>query len=461
MLSKREFKQSFDTKDQTSALLKLGEYNRDVERQLALAEKQTALGRNLTPSEVREVASNFLQRLGLHPDQMPVLRPNADKTAKLDFAEKRQAWKDRYDRFFEDFLGTQEVGVDPATWTTLYKPNDPLDAWQAAYRIIDGEVPASIKKTWQQAFEDYLEVNKQDKRRNPHKQKTFEAKTRRLFEKFAMFVGGLDKPLEEIDRQQARAFLNSYREVPKPAQEGTIGRYSSSLGAVFNFARQEYQDPNIKNPFEGLRKMSLEHENALGRRSFLPSELAAYEKALLSKPVIGLIGLVMIYTGCRPSEAAGLEVADLRLDSATPHIRFKHNTFRRLDKGSLERSVPVAPPLLNALKNIALNDDSTAGVFGKYSEARSYSNVSIQLNNLIREKLKITDPALVSYSTRHTFKDRGRAARIVPEVTDYLQGHVTKSSSAIAQRYGTGVPPSVYAEDIEKIFATKVWGDNG
>ena len=81
-------------------------------------------------------------------------------------------------------------------------------------------------------------------------------------------------------------------------------------------------------------------------------------------------------------------------------------------------------------------------------------NVSTQLNKLIRDEMKVTDPELVSYSTRHTFKDRGRAARVSPEVYDYK----TTQSSAIAMRYGTGVPPSVYKDDMDRLFTATEWG---
>ncbi len=461
ILGKTEFKESFNTKDETLALFRLGSYNQEVEKQLALAEKQVAVGRELTPVEVREVASGFLQRLGLHPDQIPTLKANASPEARSQFKQQSSEWADRYDLFLSNFEDSQVVGHDPKTWETIYKPDDPKDVFQAAYIIATGEQEAPTKPTWESTFKDYLEVNKQEKRRNPHKQKSFEAKTTALYQKFAVFIGGLDTPLEQITRQQARAYLNTYRTGDKPASEATIGRYSSQLGAVFNFARQEYQDDKIRNPFEGLRDMTRERETANDRRSFTPTELSAYEKALVDKlpSPIGLIGLVMLYTGCATSEAAGLEVADIRLDCETPHLRIAANSHRRLDKGRINRSVPIAAPLLEHLMALQLPKDEKAGAFGKYSDAKSYSNVSVQLNSLIRDKLKIKDPSLTSYSTRHTFKDRGRAARVAPEVYDYMQGHVTKASSAMAQRYGTGIPPSFCLQDLNKILATTAWGD--
>lgn len=463
VLGKSEFKESFSTKDESQALWKLGTFKREVEKQLAIAEKQTALGRDLTPAEVREVASKYLQRLGLHPDQLPSLKANATPEEHSKFQEDRIDWKDRHDRFLLDFFDSQEVGTDPKTWQTIYKHSDATDVFQAAYLIASGDVEVPTKPTWASACDDYLEVNRQEKARNPHKQKTFETKTRALFEKFAGFIGGQDTPLEDITRQQARAYLNTYRQSDKAASEGTIGRYSSQLGAVFNFARQEYQDQTIKNPFEGLRNMARERDTSKVRRSFTSTELAAYEKALTEKTKggspIGVIGLVMLYTGCATSEAAGLEVGDIRLECETPHLRMRANSHRKLDKGRIERSVPIAVPLLKHLKALKLPYHADEGAFGKYSDPSSYSNVSIQLNQVIRHKLKISDPSLVAYSTRHTFKDRGRAASVAPEVIDYLQGHVTKASSAIVQRYGTGVPPNMYVEDLISILATTEWGD--
>jgi len=37
-------------------------------------------------------------------------------------------------------------------------------------------------------------------------------------------------------------------------------------------------------------------------------------------------------------------------------------------------------------------------------------------------------------------------------------GHKTTQSSAIAMRYGTGVPPSVYKGDMDRLFAASEWG---
>ncbi|WP_116598445.1 DUF6538 domain-containing protein [Primorskyibacter marinus] len=112
IIGKTVFKESFGTKDETVALWKLGSFNQDVEKQLALADKQVASGRDLTPAGVREVASKFLQRIGLHPDQLPNLKANATREERSNFTDQRIEWKGRYDRFLLDFYDSQELGTE-------------------------------------------------------------------------------------------------------------------------------------------------------------------------------------------------------------------------------------------------------------------------------------------------------------------------------------------------------------
>ena len=69
-----------------------------------------------------------------------------------------------------------------------------------------------------------------------------------------------------------------------------------------------------------------------------------------------------------------------------------------------------------------------------------------------------SDRNLTSYSARHAFKDRGRAAGVDLAVLDYRMGHKTKQFSVVAQGYGTGYSLSVLKEAAEKINAQEDWG---
>jgi integrase len=95
----------------------------------------------------------------------------------------------------------------------------------------------------------------------------------------------------------------------------------------------------------------------------------------------------------------------------------------------------------------------------KYVGHNGRSNISNQLVGLIR---RATDNEgnreVVEHSLRHTFKDRGRAARVDIGVIDYLQGHKNPLSSSVSERYGTGVPPNHHKDDWERIMQTTQWG---
>jgi integrase len=130
---------------------------------------------------------------------------------------------------------------------------------------------------------------------------------------------------------------------------------------------------------------------------------------------MGLIGLVMVYTGCRTGEAAGLTIDDVRLEATTPYIAFRSNALRPLEKGGLERSVPIVEPLLSLLQTYTPPQDA---YFGRYGAKKSYGNVSAQLGKIVKGRLNILDPSLVPYSTRHTFKDRGRVPQMLARQRD-------------------------------------------
>ena len=212
----------------------------------------------------------------------------------------------------------------------------------------------------------------------------------------------------------------------------------------------------------GLTNKPLEARTSTKRRSFTPEQWSEYVNALSGHQniEIGLIGLIMAYTGCRTSEAAGVALKDIRLDAEVPNIVFRSNSVRSLDKGGLERAVPIFDPLVSQLKAYKENRETTADTeafFERYGEVKHYSNVSQQLNKILRDKLEITDKSLVAYSFRHTIHDRGRAARIDTAIHEYIVGHRSASSSRIHQSYGTRTPPSALVEDLRRILSQERW----
>ena len=109
-----------------------------------------------------------------------------------------------------------------------------------------------------------------------------------------------------------------------------------------------------------------------------------------------------------------------------------------------KRIIPLVDPLLGLLADYLsraeLNRNEpifpTYGV-GRHSSADRSKKLSKHIVNM---RSGFDNSQLSPYSLRHTFKDRAVVAGAPSSVTEYLIGHRTKQSSAINERYGTGLP---------------------
>lgn len=456
----KRINQKLGTKDYNSALIKLVEWNQYIDLLLASEQSRKSTDHNW---QARQAARDMLMREGLHPDQAPKLNYNASPEDIEKFSQLSAEHKERLEQFWDVYEDTQEIGRDPQTGNPIYKAEDPTDKFQAAFNIVNGHAVASVVPTFAEAVETYIEINKQESVRKPDRQKKVENDLRKAFKTFEAYIGGPKTKLSEITRPQVRTFLNLQRE---RVSESTVGRYYiTPLNSMFNKVCVEY-GLQLSNPFINLRNMRAEKETQTNRRSLSPAELPQFSNAIWSRPntAVTLHGLLALETGCRINDANGLEVQDVRLAGTTPHVVFRSNSTRRLDKGSVERSVPLSSALLDRLKTYAeahnAGKQSTASFFEtKYVGQNGRSNISSQLTSLIRKSTgNQNNPEITEHSLRHTFKDRGRAARIDTGVVAYLQGHKTPLSSTISDRYGTGVPPDHHLVDWQRILATTKWG---
>ena len=83
--------------------------------------------------------------------------------------------------------------------------------------------------------------------------------------------------------------------------------------------------------------------------------------------------------------------------------------------------------------------------------------VSQLLNGVIKKRLKIDDPKLVSYSTRHTMKDKMRMSRGSVELQEAGLGHGKRTD---ASKYGEGELLSYMLEVLEEASLLMSWSDN-
>ena len=95
-------------------------------------------------------------------------------------------------------------------------------------------------------------------------------------------------------------------------------------------------------------------------------------------------------------------------------------------------------------------------MFPRYGRDGGMDAVSQLLNGVIRKRLKIDDPTLVAYSTRHTMKDKMRTVKATAELQNSILGHGKRTD---ADNYGEGELLRYLLEELAKADALTHWGN--
>ncbi|MDB0053060.1 tyrosine-type recombinase/integrase [Ascidiaceihabitans sp.] len=263
-------------------------------------------------------------------------------------------------------------------------------------------------------------------------------------------MDGPNTKLDDLNRQVVSDWMwNTY-----PKSE-TRNRYNNTFSAVINCWNTEMKGKNVFNPFAGLSNKALEKEEARNRRSFNPDEWFSYLSFFLKKFLnneLKVMFLLILFTGCRASEAVGLQVKDLKLSSNMPHVIFRTSSTRLMDKSDMEQAVPILALILDAFRTYEIPSENDAPVFPNYYTAKGHGNASTALRNIVRSIASIKDNDVAPYSARHTLKDRTTAVSVDPSHAEYIMGHKSEGSSKTRKQYGTMTPTEVLLEDMTKIF---------
>jgi integrase len=313
-----------------------------------------------TDQQIQE-AKDILLREGIHPQQIPRNKAEADK-----FFERQEEWSYQY----LDAVDTKNgYNPDGTIWTTYHE--NKKSPYFVAHEILKGRQAASIVPTLTEATDNYLKVNAEKANRTPHNQHKHEQRVRRAVAQ----LGPLDTTVADYNRLKARQHKKTLRVQNPTWSNNTLDRAATILSAIFASAILEYELA-IPNPWLGLtapvgeKDASTSEVRENKRRSFTPDELNSYHLALSNlNEEARLIGYLMIQTGCRTMEAGGLLVKDLRLGTNTPHIQLRFNRIRKLKTKNSVRDVPIVGPLLDALREYSAKHQSTspdAPLFPKY-----------------------------------------------------------------------------------------------
>jgi len=133
--------------------------------------------------------------------------------------------------------------------------------------------------------------------------------------------------------------------------------------------------------------------------------------------------LVIVNTGARPSELAGLTADQIKLDSNTPHISIEA-VDRQLKSANARRVIPLCGVSLEAMREFP------NGFPGYRSNPASLSATA---NKYLRGNGLLETPKHSLYGLRHSFEDRQLAAGVDERIRRDLMGHALKR-----ERYGKG-----------------------
>lgn len=209
----------------------------------------------------------------------------------------------------------------------------------------------------------------------------------------------------------------------------TIKRKLGVVRAAVNELIREYELADVRNPFNDFKipklgedsdeRVSLDAEQVKVLREYVEST---------DSDTANIIGL-LLDTGARISEIAGLRREDVMLDVEVPHIIIHVNPFRRLKTKASRRKVPLVGSALSAATR-ALERAESDFLFTRYvGENRVKNDGASAAVNKVLKRLKCG----TAHCLRHTMKTRLRNADIPEPRANEIQGWARQS---VADHYG-------------------------
>ena len=305
----------------------------------------------------------------------------------------------------------------------------------AAHLLCSNEdVDNSSAPTIEEALKIYFAVVGKDKR------KLFFTTAERYIGYLIKCLGS--RPLDCYSTKDA-TILRSWS-MDKGLSNASLNRVFSGIKAVINFVIRE-QGLDISNPFS---KVYIPTDlTAKKRRPVSEDNLLKLKKECYSidDDIRWLVALITD-TGLRLSEAAGLMIDDIKLESPLPYLYIRPHPHRRLKTASSERKIPLVDTSLWAAKRLKKHCKSLY-CFPRYTnEERCNSNsASASINKWIKTIANKDD---VIHGLRHSFRDRLRSIETPPDMIDQLGGWTLRS---IGQGYGDGYSLELMQSYLEKM----------
>jgi integrase len=241
---------------------------------------------------------------------------------------------------------------------------------------------------------------------------------------FKNLVGLLgDVDIANVERDDALEFRDWWQDriVDDGATPNNANKDISYISTAFQTIIDRKRLPLV-NHFKGLRFVQSENHRP-------PFSVEWIKENFTEDVLTGLneqardIFLVLVNTGCRPAEVAGLEPADIDLSGNIPHIKIRPNATRALKNLVSARDIPLVGISLTAMRR---HPDG----FPRYAGKDRFSD---DMNRYLRRKGLVETKGHTVYSLRHSFEDRLLDLKEPDRLCADLMGHATTR-----ERYGSG-----------------------
>lgn len=134
-----------------------------------------------------------------------------------------------------------------------------------------------------------------------------------------------------------------------------------------------------------------------------------------------LMWRLIVGTGCRVAEVAGLRVADVHLAGPSPHIRVRWNEDRRVKTKTSIRSVPLCGDAFTAAQEALAAAGNGAALFSRYGGETGGNNASAALMKHVNAVS--ANPKHVVHSLRHNMADWLRLSGASVRAEKLILGH--------------------------------------
>ncbi|WP_105258408.1 site-specific integrase [Pseudoalteromonas sp. T1lg88] len=278
--------------------------------------------------------------------------------------------------------------------------------------------------------------------------------TKRALKYFEQFRKSRNILLKSIDRPSVTRFIDFLRNDVKVGSKSTSNMLSC-LNKIYKYAR-DYGYVENESPFQDHSIIKSVGDDTKGYRPFTLEQFTKLMSIINNSRKISEARKwfvpMMLMTGMRPSELAGLYKDDIFEEEGLWFISVHETKERRLKTKNSYRKIPIHSSVLNIflkLKNDKSNESKF--LFNEVKDLESPLNSTGQWFSRLKRKHITEDSDVALYSLRAMFATACENAGIEERATAYLMGHSRIAQGLAYGLYSTGLEPSLSAKYIDKV----------